>query len=211
VQSGLIVVLEKYIRSYNRSSVKDAWYLGRRKWNTAEMTRMNQAAWFIAMNHLCFNGLWRVNSRGERNSPWGKYESLSLDLDNLREINAYFNQEDMQIGVECCDFEALFRIYGAGPGDFWYLDPPYVPVSKTANFTAYSKGGFGMADQKRLRSFCGEIDRIGARFMVSNSDTEEVRELWGAFHIDAVKARRAINSKGNRRGRVGELVIRNYR
>lgn len=210
-EAGLVKQLVTNSQAYNRCTVKDAWYLGLRKRDLTATSTADQAAWFMTMNRLCFNGLWRVNLQGVCNSPWGKHEKLQFDLDNLREINAYLNRPDVQAWIECGDFAKLDARCYTGEGDFWYLDPPYVPVSKTANFTAYSKGGFGLSDQQRLAAFCGDLHRRGALFMLSNSDTPEARELWSTYHVDVVRARRAINSKGDRRGHVGELVIRNYR
>lgn len=96
-------------------------------------------------------------------------------------------------------------------GTFVYLDPPYDPVSDTANFTGYAKGGFGRQEQIRLRECCDELNRRGIRFMLSNSATDFIREQYAAYDITIVKAKRAINSNAAKRGQVDEVVVRNYK
>ncbi|MBT3822363.1 MAG: DNA adenine methylase, partial [Nitrospinaceae bacterium] len=96
------------------------------------------------------------------------------------------------------------------PGDFVYLDPPYQPLSKTASFTAYTAGGFGENEQRHLAEICRGLDKLGARFMLSNSDTPLIREIYKGFDIQKVLAARAINATASKRGKVSEVVVRNY-
>jgi len=169
-------------------------------------TRSARAAMFIYLNKTCFNGLHRVNRRGEFNVPEGRYKNPRiLDEAGLRAASRALKSAE----IKHAGFEALLEY--ARPGDFVYLDPPYEPVSQTASFTAYAAGdGFSRADQTRLRDVVAELDRRGCKLMLSNSDVPFIRELYGKFRIDVVAAARAINCDGRGRGLVSEVVVRNY-
>lgn len=170
------------------------------------LPRAERAAMFIYLNKTCFNGLHRVNGKGQFNVPEGRYKNPRiLDEEGLRAASRALR------GVEIrhAGFEELLD--SARPGDFIYLDPPYEPVSETASFTSYTVGGgFSRADQTRLRDVVVALDRRGARIMLSNSDVPFIRELYSQFRIDQVLAPRAINSDARRRGAVSEVVVRNY-
>ena len=163
-----------------------------------------RAARFIYLNKTCFNGLWRVNRAGRFNVPIGRYKSPRFcDPGSL--IAA--SQALRSVQIDHAPFEeALARV---SPGDFVYLDPPYDPVSPTASFASYTPGGFNWEDQKRLAHACVLLNRRGARFLLSNSATERVRELYRGFEQRIVRAPRFINSKAERRGRVDELLVFN--
>jgi DNA adenine methylase len=163
------------------------------------------AAAFIYLNRTCFNGLYRVNRAGHFNVPMGRYPRPPVaDAEGLRATSERLR------GVELAaeGFEAVLA--NATNGDFVYLDPPYGPVSRTASFRGYAEGGFSGADQERLRDVFGELTRRGIPVMLSNSDTDEVRVLYRGFAIVEVSAPRSVNSVPARRGRVRELVVRNY-
>jgi DNA adenine methylase len=169
------------------------------------LAREERAARLIYLNRTCFNGLYRVNSRGEFNVPIGRYANPRiLDEDNLRRVNRALR------GVELIHepFEAMPGI--CRRDDFVYLDPPYQPVSATARFTSYTAGAFGPGDQERLAATYAELDRLGCRLMLSNSDSPLIRKLYAPFDIRSVEANRAINSRADRRGPVRELVILNF-
>lgn len=167
-------------------------------------TAVERASRFIYLNKTCFNGLYRVNSRGEFNVPFGRYQNPTiLDVENLRACHVALQG----VAIECRDFRQACRELGAG--NFVYFDPPYMPMSATASFTGYTREGFGEAMQVALASVCREIDRRGVRFMVSNSDTPLVRELYEGFRVEVVYAARSINSQGRKRVRVPEVVVRN--
>lgn len=171
-----------------------------------EESPCQRAAWFIYLNRTCFNGLWRVNRKGEFNVPIGDYTSPTIcDATALRAASKALQGTLLLPGPFQ---QALVSV--AGVGDFVYLDPPYVPASKTASFTGYAKGGFTENDQRELAATFFDLHSRGAKLMLSNSDTPLVRELYGAMNLTRVSARRAINSKGGKRGPVGELVVRNY-
>lgn len=168
------------------------------------LTPAARAARFIFLNKTCFNGLWRVNRAGRFNVPIGRYKnprfhdpsvliSASAALRNVVILHAPFE-------------EALAK---AAPGDFVYLDPPYDPVSATSSFASYTADGFTWDDQKRLARACIALNHRGVRFLLSNSATERVRELYRGFEQRTVRAPRFINSKAQSRGRVDELLVFN--
>ncbi|MCA9601416.1 MAG: DNA adenine methylase [Myxococcales bacterium] len=182
------------------------YYRVRERYNASvNIDEVDRAAMFIYLNKTCFNGLHRVNGKGQFNVPAGNYKNPKiLDLDALRAASAALQGAD----IRCEGFESMLR--DARPGDFVYFDPPYAPMSETANFTSYALGGFGAADQIRLRDVYRELDRRGCRLMLSNSDVPFIREIFKDYRIDTVMAARAINSDASRRGPVPEVVVRNY-
>ena len=184
----------------------EAYYGVRTRYNTERRaSQTSRAAMFLYLNKTCFNGLHRVNRRGEFNVPAGKYKNPRIvDVDNLRAASAALASAE----IRRAGFEELLG--SARPGDFVYLDPPYVPLSMTASFTAYAQEGFGPADQERLRDVYRELDRRGCRLMLSNSDVPFVRELYREWRIDVVMAPRAISCDGAKRQSVAEVVVRNY-
>jgi len=163
------------------------------------------AAWFIYLNRTAYNGLYRVNSRNRFNVPFGRYgEGLVIcDEGNLRACSALLRTVEVVVG----DFETVAA--GAREGDFVYLDPPYVPLSATSSFTSYTSGGFGHADQVRLRDVALRMKARGVHVVLSNSSAPAVRELYRqGFETDEVTALRQVNSRAERRGAIPELVIR---
>ena len=173
----------------------------------AQIDRVRRAARIVYLNKTCYNGLFRVNSAGEFNTPFGRYKNPGIVNETaLRAVHRYFSSADIQFSCE--DYaKVLDRL---PPQTFVYLDPPYDPVSDTANFTGYAKAGFGREEQIRLRECCDTLTKRGIRFMLSNSATAFIREQYAAYHITAVSARRAVNSDPSKRGSVEEVVIRNY-
>lgn len=170
-----------------------------------DVSKAQRAALFIYLNKTCFNGLHRVNRKGEFNVPIGRYENPRiLDEQGLRAASARLRTAT----IECTGFESLLK--SARPGDFVYMDPPYEPISRTANFTAYAQGGFGQDMQTLLRDVFAALSKRGCKLMLSNSDTPFVRELYQKFNIDLVAAPRAISCNGRGRGKVAEVVVRNY-
>lgn len=166
-----------------------------------------RAARLIFLNRTCYNGLYRVNSRGQFNVPHGRYRNPRiLDEAGLRAASAALQQAELT----CCDFETACA--AAGPGDFVYLDPPYQPLSLTARFTSYTAGDFGPADQQRLRDAFESMTRRGVAAMLSNSDHVAVRRLYDRleYNFEVVAMSRAINSVGSKRMPVPELLIDNF-
>lgn len=167
-----------------------------------------RAARFIYLNRTCYNGLYRVNAKGQFNAPFGKYTNPTIcNAENLRAVSKVLK------GVEvlCEDFSGVshpeYHGGGAQQGDFAYLDPPYVPTSDTADFTAYTAGGFTMAQHAQLADIFDQLARKKVHVMLTNSDTPWVRERYAAHRQIRVQATRQINSKKEKRGPVTELII----
>lgn len=172
-----------------------------------QLSKVEKASRIIFLNKTCYNGLFRVNASGEFNSPFGYYKNPNIvNAPVLRAVNKYFNSSNIEFYNE--DFaDTLTRV---ARGGFVYLDPPYDPVSDTASFTGYNKGGFDKNEQVRLKECCDELTKCGIKFMLSNSSTAFIRELYADYHITIVQAKRAINSDPTKRGSVEEVIIRNY-
>lgn len=164
------------------------------------------AALMIWINKHCFNGLYRVNGKGLFNVPYNnKATGSSIDEDNLRAIAHFLLNSD--ITILHGDFEIACETVRSG--DFVYFDSPYIPVSETANFTDYTKGGFSYKDHKRLASLFHKLNKRGAMIMLSNHNVPLVYELYDGFQIEEISVRRAINSNASKR--VGkEVIITNY-
>lgn len=159
---------------------------------------------FITLMRLGFNGLWRVNRSGEFNVPYGKWASVPTICDeaNLRRCSLALKGVKILSG----DFESCVAM--AKRGDFAYFDPPYWPVSDTADFTSYTKEGFGSTEQERLRDLALKLKRAGVSILLSNADVPQVRKLYAkGFSSRRVEARRNVNSVASKRGKVGELLI----
>lgn len=170
----------------------------------ASLTPVERAARIIYLNKTCFNGLFRVNSAGQLNVPYGRYKHPNIVNEvGVRALHSYLTTAD--VDIRCGDYADILR--DLPRGSFVYLDPPYMPVTATSAFTGYTQDGFGYDEQVRLRDECLSLRRQGIRFLESNSDCAEVRELYQDFHIESVSAKRAINSRGDSRGPVGEVLI----
>ncbi|MEX2681019.1 MAG: DNA adenine methylase [Candidatus Sigynarchaeota archaeon] len=170
----------------------------------AAWTDVEKASRNIYMNHVCYNGLYRVNSEGHFNVPFGDYKNPILcDEENLRAINKALKGIELHVA----SFEKCLEY--AEKGDFIYLDPPYVPLSLTASFTGYTKESFGPDDQRKLLAVMKELDRRGCKVLLSNSYCDFVLDLYKDFKIETIMANRAINSVGSKRGKIKEVLIRN--
>lgn len=171
------------------------------------ISKIEKASRIIYLNKTCFNGLFRVNSSGEFNSPFGHYKNPNIVNEPvLRAVSKYFNANNITFYSE--DFaETLSRVHKGG---FVYLDPPYDPVSDTASFTGYNKGGFNRNEQIRLKNCCDKLTQRGIKFMLSNSATEFIKELYQEYDITIVKAKRSINANASKRGAIEEVLVRNY-
>lgn len=174
----------------------------------ATLTAVERAARIIYLNKTCYNGLFRVNSSGEFNTPYGNYRNPNIvNAPTLRAVSRYLNTAT--ISITSTDYAEILK--NLPKGTFVYLDPPYDPISDTSSFTGYAKGGFTKADQIRLRECCDELDARGIKFMLSNSSTDFIKEQYAKYNQITVKAKRAINSVANKRGEIDELVVRNYK
>ncbi len=173
----------------------------------ADLSQVERASRLIYLNKTCFNGLFRVNSSGAFNSPFGRYKNPNIVNEQvLRAVSGYLNTSRVDLYSE--DFAiTLARVQ---PGSFVYLDPPYDPVSDTASFTGYQKDGFDRTEQLRLKQCCDELTRRGIQFLLSNSATDFIKELYRGYDITVVRAKRAINADAAKRGAIEEVLIRNY-
>jgi len=172
-----------------------------------KLSNTEKAARLIYLNKTCYNGLFRVNNAGEFNTPFGYYKNPNIvNAPTLLAISDYLNNNDIRFSS--CDYKEILR--GLNKDFFVYLDPPYDPVSGTANFTGYAKGGFDRKEQENLRQQCDILHQRGIAFMLSNSNTEFIRQQYANYSVTTVQARRYINSNVQGRGDVDELIIRNY-
>jgi DNA adenine methylase len=183
-----------------------ALYYRVRRRDPEKLSATDRAARLIYLNRCGYNGLYRVNSKGQFNVPFGRYKKpLICDEARLRAASTALQK----VKIVCADFAKTLRHVRAG--DFVYLDPPYVPLSSTSSFTAYARSNFGPADQERLAEM---LRALGAReipALLSNSDCQTTRDLYEGFDdISTVPARRAINSVGHGRGPVDEILVRSF-
>lgn len=198
------------IGKYDAAACDTAYYLSvREAYNrkiAARELSAECAAMMIWLNKHCFNGLYRVNAKGLFNVPYNNRNGgSSADAENLRGIGQYLRKADIEIRQG--DFEAACA--DVKPGDFVYFDSPYVPISKTANFTDYTKDGFALEDHKRLAGLFRSLDAMGVYLMLSNHNVPLVHELYSGFKIEAVDVRRNINRDASKRfGK--EVIITNY-
>ncbi len=194
------------IAHLNRYPHNADFYYALRARDPWQMPRAERAARMIYLNKTGYNGLYRVNKRGQFNVPFGRYKHPNYrDVANLQAVS-----QALQIArLEVHSFEWV--VDACQPGDFVYFDPPYDPVSATARFTQYHASGFGRAEQRRLAEVFVALGKKGVRVMLSNADTPFIRDLYaGRGHLIAVQAPRFINSKGRGRGPQPELLILNY-
>lgn len=198
----LIAALAEHKRKHGQRHYYETRSLDR---HPAKLSDVARAARTIYLNKTCYNGLYRVNSKGEFNVPMGSYKRPTiLDEDNLRAASTALQK----VVIEARDFRELPDL--AKSRDFFYFDPPYDPLSKTASFTGYTPNNFREQDQRDLAVVFAELTQIGCLCMLSNSDTDFIRNLYSPFRIEIVFAKRAVNSVGKGRGAIKEMVVLNY-
>jgi DNA adenine methylase len=173
----------------------------------SKFSPVRRAARVIYLNKTGFNGLYRVNQKGQFNVSFGKYTNPSI----YKETTLLSDSLALEkfVWIQSVDFETSCS--EAQPGDLVYLDPPYVPLSETSNFTSFTKGGFGLKEQTRLADLFRTLSDRGVTVVASNSNTGTVRELYKGAYFHEVDAKRNVNSKGDKRGPVKELIICNYK
>ena len=171
----------------------------------AELSSIERASRFIYLNRTCFNGMYRVNSQGQFNVPFGHYKKPRIiDENNLLNCSELLRKTE----IKCADFSDILD--KVQKGDFVYFDPPYVPLNETSSFTSYTKDGFDLDMQFKLREVCDELNSMDVMFMLSNSDTRLVNELYSNYEIKKVFASRQINANADGRGKITEVLVRNY-
>lgn len=211
---SLIIELTRLQTEYLRldSVARKKYFLAQReRFNGDNKTDIETAALFIFLNRTCFNGLYRVNSKGKFNVPHGRYSNPKIcDEETLRADSVVLQR----VEILCGDFAQTGKY--AGDNVLYYFDPPYRPLTETSAFTSYSKDGFDDAEQTRLRDFCSQIAKHHSLFVASNSDPQNVNnkddffdQLYEKFSIKRVSAARMINSKGSGRGAISEIMISN--
>ncbi|OPX89803.1 MAG: Modification methylase DpnIIA [Pelotomaculum sp. PtaB.Bin117] len=181
--------------------------LDKKKERFNNLSSVKKASRIIYLNKTCYNGLFRVNSQGCFNVPFGNYKNPNLfNRMALQAISEYLNSAD--ISIYNTDFEEAVET--AGRGDFVYFDPPYDPVSDTASFTGYYLGGFDKNKQIRLKATVDKLTQKGCKVLLSNSATSFIKELYADYKIMPVVAKRPINSAAAKRGSVEEVLVLNY-
>lgn len=196
----LIQVLKWFKKMHNEEA-----YYKMRKMNPKTLPKTTRAARFIYLNKTCFNGLYRVNSKGDFNVPMGSYKNPSiLDEENLKQISKLLKNSTIQKA----SFETVQN--RAKKGDFIYFDPPYYPLKKGKSFTTYTKDNFLEKEQEKLAKVFANLDKRGCLVMLSNSDTDFIKNLYKDYNIRHVSARRMINCDATKRGAIKEIVVTNY-
>jgi DNA adenine methylase len=200
---GLIEKASQYVYD------KETYYRLRDRFKQFSLSDLEDACLLLYLNKTAYNGLYRVNSNGDFNVPFGRYVNPTIVPKSLiREASEILKKMD----VFCTDFSYVTKY--ANEGDVCYLDPPYQPISSTANFTSYSSDGFDFSDQIRLRDVCIELHEKGVYFVLSNSYVEEIIGLYEEIklfrlQINTIRANRVISSKASTRGEVKEILVTN--
>jgi DNA adenine methylase len=197
----LIALLAEHKRLHSR----EHYYSVRARFLSEDLTPVQRAARLIYLNKTCFNGLYRVNRKGQFNVPMGRYKSPAIyDEEQIRAASQALQGTEVAVRY----FRGCLESVQAG--DFLYFDPPYHPVSDTASFTNYTDAGFGVEEQRALADLFHALDRKGCLVMLSNSWTPLILDLYRGYRIESVQAGRAINSKADRRGKTREALVLNY-
>src|SRR5574337_300244 len=201
----LVSSLETHAENYSKN--QSTYYYKIRETNPKN--GIDRVSRLIFLNKTCFNGLYRVNSKGKFNVPVGRYVNPNIvNKENLFEVSRVLQSKD--ISIKCQDFEDALK--GVGQGDFVYLDPPYQPVSSTSSFTSYTDSDFDFSDQERLYNKFKTLDKKGVKVLLSNSKSDEITELFQEYSdgIIEITANRFINSVSKNRTGHAELLIKNY-
>lgn len=201
----MIKLLNKHEAKHSEEYYYEIRNKDRNKRSFKRLAAHTRAARTIYLNKACFNGLYRVNSKGEFNVPFGKKDKINTyEGSNLNLLNYYLSSNNFQILNG--DFEKAVET--AQKGDFIYFDPPY--DSDTSTFTSYTEIGFGKDEQIRLAKVFKDLSNRGCHVMLSNHNTKLINELYSEFNIHVIEAKRNINSNGQKRGLVEEVIITNY-
>jgi len=196
----LIKLLKKYKKKHN----KEEYYKIRAE-DSKFLSSLTRASRFIYLNKTCYNGLYRVNSKGQFNVPMGSYKNPSIVMEKeLREISKLLKK--VKIKIE--SFEKILNY--AKKSDFIYFDPPYYPLKEGKSFTTYTKYNFLEKEQEQLAEIFKKLDKKGCKVMLSNSDTGFIKNLYKDYKINIVKASRMISCEGSGRGKINEIVVTNY-
>jgi len=198
------------IKDLKKHSNSEEYYyalraLDRESESYKKISKVKKASRFIFLNKTGYNGLYRVNKKGQNNVPYGRYVNPTIfEEENILACSRHLQSTTITTG----DFENIKE--HIKEGDFIYFDPPYVPLNATSNFTGYTDKGFDEDMQFRLKELCDYIDKRGAYFLLSNSYTDFILDLYQDYEIVTVEANRALNCKGDSRGKIKEVLVKNY-
>lgn len=195
------------LQQHHQNNSEDYFYQIRaldRSTGYAEMSKVQQAARILYLNKTCYNGLYRVNSAGQFNSPYGRYKNPNIvNAVTIRAMSKYLQNDS--ITIKQGDYKEAIK--GLRKGAFVYFDPPYMPISTSSSFTGYTENGFNYEKQVELKHECDKLREKGIHFLLSNSDCPAIRELYADYTIRTVQAKRTINSKAEKRGEINEVLI----
>ena len=208
--------IEDRFLSENQEIRQELYYAYRDEYNNkTKLTNVDKCAFFIFLNRTCFNGLHRVNLKGDFNVPYGRYANPTIcDKDTILAISKALNRID--ITIKSGNYRNVLEDITNPANTFVYLDPPYRPLWGENNFRAYSKGPFSDQQQEELKAFCDVLTGLGARWMQSNSDSKNedgssyFEDLYENYVFQTIYAPRAINAFGEGRGKITESLIKNY-
>jgi DNA adenine methylase len=204
----LISLLKTIDDEYKKLSLEEKekyFYSIRKKYNEETIDDKTTASYLIFLNKTCFNGMYRENSKGQYNIPFGDQKNPNIcDKENILGVSKCLKN------TEITDYSFEESVKKCKKNDLIYFDPPYYPVNATSSFTAYSKSSFGEIEQKKLKEVFTDLANRGCFVMLSNSHTPFIKELYKDFHINYRYAARSINSKGDKRGKIKEVVVTNY-
>ena len=173
----------------------------------ADLPKTYRAARTIYLNKTCFNGLYRVNNKGQFNVPYGFYKSPKLTIENeINSLSEYLNSKSIKI----LNVDYIHSLKYVRKNDLVYLDPPYDPISKTSSFTSYTDKGFDREDQISLKKLCDNLNKKGVKFLLSNSATDFILDLYKEYNITLIDVKRNIAASSKNRKTVKEVLISNY-
>ena len=209
-------MIEHNYYHYDIHDRKELYYAYRDQYNKTDINADERAALFIFLNHTCFNGLYRVNSDGKFNVPYGKYKlPIICNKELISEDHKLLNTVETVI-LKPGDYKRVIKHLSKASGNFVYLDPPYRPLFNGSNFKEYSNSPFGDKQQRELKLFCDKLGRLGCQIMISNSDSKNsdgssfFEDLYSGYHIHRILAPRFINAFQDKRDKLAEVVINNY-
>lgn len=197
--------LDELIYDLQKHENTEEYFYKIRALDPSTLSDIERASRLIYLNKTCFNGLYRVNSKGKFNVPFGFYKNPSTCNEALLRA---CNQALQETELACKPFDSVLK--KAKRGDFVYIDPPYHPLTSTSNFTSYTRNCFSADDQISLAKVYAELDKRGCKLMLSNSDCPFIRDLYSGFDVKTVYAMRMINCKAEGRGRITEVLVLNY-
>lgn len=205
--------LIKILETHEEKNSSEFFYKIReidRSYEYKNLTDVERAARIIYLNKTCYNGLYRVNQAGQFNSPYGKYKNPNIvNSPAIKALHDYFINSN--ITITSGDYKDTLKEIKAKTRSFVYLDPPYYPLSSSSSFTGYTENGFDEEQQIELKNECVKLNKKGIKFLLSNSSCDFIEELYkNDFNIKIIKAKRVLNSDGNKRGEIDEVLISNY-